>query len=123
MKWRELPAEWKLSMEKLLITRMKKINSREISAILKGSVGMEYRWFDNIQIQENLFERIHKIFERDQIDVDDDKSELADIIYAIAKGGIKKNDLPEKLLQVFLQRFVEYKSSFEAPDVFHMING
>jgi glucan phosphorylase len=123
VKWRELPAEWKLSMEKLLITRMKKINSREISAILKGSVGMEYRWFDNIQIQENLFERIHKIFERDQIDVDDDKSELADIIYAIAKGGIKKNDLPEKLLQVFLQRFVEYKSSFEAPDVFHMING
>jgi glucan phosphorylase len=110
-------------MEKLLITRMKKINSREISAILKGSVGMEYRWFDNIQIQENLFERIHKIFERDQIDVDDDKSELADIIYAIAKGGIRKNDLPEKLLQVFLKRFVEYKSSFEAPDVFHMING
>ena len=116
--WKDFPAEFRATMEETLILRMNEFGIRNISAILKGSVGMGYRWFNDVRLRDELCSKMIEVYGGEI-----DGRALATTIYFIGKGGIKQHDLPEQVFKVLLDGLAKCKSSFDAQNIANIFYG
>lgn len=110
------------TIEDFLLLRMNEFTNLGISGLLSGSVSMGYRWFDDVRVRDEVYQRIIDLYGGDRMNVSDGR-ELASIIYAMGKGGIKRTDLPQELFKVLLSGIVDCKWSINAQGISNIIYG
>lgn len=123
--WKDIPAEASVVIEQLISRRTKEFSNIGMAQFLSGSAQMGYNWFDIEPIRNQVYQRIVELYGRDSSTngSGSDGRELANIIYALGKGGVKKDALPEEILTVFLQNVDQRKLFLNSMDIATIIYG
>jgi hypothetical protein len=120
--WQDIPLNIRATIEDVLLLRIKEFTNIGLSGFLFGCIGMKYRWFDDARVRDEVYRRIIDLYGSDRINATDGKN-LANIIYAMGKGGLTNNELSEEILKVLLEGVVSCKSSINAKNISNIIYG
>ena len=115
-RWSEIFPQQRKAIEEILLQRIKEFKNIDLSGFLMGSIEIGYRWFDHVQIRNEIYQRIIELYGKDNQPHQDGR-ELANIIYAIGKGGAKKKNLPPEVITALLEGLIHRKSSMDAQNI------
>ena len=122
VKWKDIPVDVQQALESSLLSCMKSMNIVGISGMLTGSIGMDYRWYARKEIGFAVMGRIV------ELSGTEGKSgavgrEVANIIYAMGKGGMKTAYIPSDALRALLEGIKSNATSFTGQHGFNIIYG
>ena len=123
VKWKDIPVDVQQALESSLLSCVKSMNIVGISGMLTGSVGMEYRWYARKEIGFAVMGRILELFRTEGKSGAVGSRGVANIIYAMGKGGMKATDIPSEVLRALLDGIKSNATSFTEQHVSNIIYG
>ena len=122
VRWENIPEKIRANLEKRIIQNRKEYDVIQMSELMKGCSYLRYRWYKNNSTRSQVFDEILTVLmpRRESKEYAD---ATAGLIYALGKGGIKKDDIPEKVMKVLLEEVIRNKSFLNYKNVSNIIYG
>ena len=109
VKWKDIPVGVQQALESSLLSRVKSMMIIEVSDVLVGSVGMDYRWIENEKIRHEIFQKIIESFGGDV--AGGNVQALCNIVLGMGLVGMKKEMLPKDVYAALINGVKFYRSS------------
>ena len=122
VKWKDIPVDVQQALESSLLSRVKSMILIQVSGLLSGSVGMDYRWYASKDIGSAVMGRIVELFRTEGKSGAIDRP-VANIIYGMGKGGMKTTDIPSDALRALLDGIKSNATSFNGQEFSNVIYG
>jgi hypothetical protein len=92
LQWSAISPVLQRNLEQSLLTRGNDFSSVELSGFLKGSLGMNYRWDENNDMEKMIYNEIKRCY-GDKNRISTDPLGIANIIYSFGEMKFKWADI------------------------------
>jgi hypothetical protein len=122
LQWNTISTVLQRNLEQSLLERGNDFSTVEIAGFLKGSLGMNYRWDENEDMKEIIYNGIKRCY-GDKKRYLTDPQGIANIIYSFGEMKFKWTDFPRDIKKCFYNGIEKNYSRFESQTVSNIIYG
>ena len=122
IQWKDIQPEVKKSIEIVLKKEIPSFTSITLSGFIIGSAGMNYPWYQDLEMKLLIFKNILEVFAVDKLIVEHGRN-IANILYGMGKNGMKKEDIPSDVLHVLLSGIGRCSANLNVQELSFVIFG
>jgi hypothetical protein len=122
VRWESIPEEIRVQLEKKFFYNCKKCRVIELSELVQGSSYLGYRWYKNSDIRSRVFDQVMVLFGSEKKGKEYTEG-AAGLIYGLGKSGLRKEDLPGKVMKMLLDEVIRNKSLLNVRNLSNIIYG
>jgi hypothetical protein len=122
LQWETIPTDIRRNLEQSLLEKVNDFSISELAGFVKGSVGMNYRWDENKNVREMVYNGIKSWFS-DKNRISADKQALSNIIYCFGEMKMIWADFPKEIKECFYNGIEKNYSRFNSHDISNILYG